>query len=119
LIPSERLGHASTTAAKMESEAAQAPSAPLSAPRWLRRALLPAELARGSIPAASIAVHFATALAAKDAEHARYNELFAEVSSIKSAAADGTGRPLSTHYTFDQISRQLEAVTLKLRQGIQ
>lgn len=51
--------------------------------------------------------------------NARYKELFAEVSSIKNAAADGTGRPLSTHYTFAQISRQLEAVTLKLRQGIQ
>jgi len=49
--------------------------------------------------------------------NARYKELFAEVSSIKNAADNGTGRPLCAHRTFAEISRQLEAVTLKIHNG--
>lgn len=47
---------------------------------------------------------------------ARYEELFTEVNSIKDAAANGTGRPLGSHYSFARLSHELNAVALKLHQ---
>jgi hypothetical protein len=47
---------------------------------------------------------------------ARYDELSTEVSSIENSADNEAGRPLDSHHTFARLSRELNAVTLKLHQ---